>query len=1487
MKSKYNSPKSNAKNPTIPIDANDPRLGPMSAGRTKARTGSEIEIIGGGPETIVLGYNITSGSYIADGGGSKNPTPQPSPKKPSYEEVHNGVVNPKPNDPTGRPKVVNLGAVKNLEVRWIGEDIEFEFDFDVADPDYENQYVKEFGVHVTTTSENGSGSGYSRQGLYLFDQTKTHHVYRFTKAENANTFGTFYVDIASFCVVVLDTLGVNMGEETCVAGPIYVLDLNPPEITVANANNGYIVTVTNTLEMEKASFSNIDIWEIEDSGTTAPEIIYDLSGKIPTNYKRVYLSKINPAAIISPNLNKRWVIARFSSGSSRYTDFSIAVAAIPISPIQMDLIPPNEVVSVSAEWVGEDLAISYVLPATDPGTRFVAQLTPPGNNAPTGYFYISPNGSEVNQTAIIKDLDMYLQLGDYYSSFSGIFKSIDAADNRSAGVSFSIGQISNALAGIIPTFKVVNIVNGLSVTFDKPSSASFAEVYLKYTSWASSNSDLDYFTATCSASSSNEIVLTNIVDPKGNSVTSIPTGYLALATGVPEGTWITDVNQGQNRVTLNKTVSVSQGTLIKFNALVYSGTSPAIIQETTYADVYIKIRYYDKRMQHSEYSAESTGRALNPISVDVQPPPGPASSSAIAGIDESGILGFNGYIDVSWIKVTDDSVRGYRIRYTTDTLDPIYTYVDSPGNDLTDPVFRLIGLAVGAEYDIAVATYDQFNNTSAYVPIAARIKIDGTPTMSNYITAGDYGFRFGTKIDSTELKSGLLFNANNYWYVDGTGATFNVGSGNTVDGQNLNWNGQKLAIDGDITARGGSFSGNIALTTIGASIYNGDVTTNLNSLTGTGFIFNKDGFFARNSSGSTAQLTIAGGLVTNYGSIANWHIKSDYLENIYDGVSNRYVGLSSSSVAPYAIWAGANTSGNTNGLAKFSVTPDGIVKATHLNLSGTGTTTLDIGASSENLTTGFHVTNSGILYATGAHINGEVTATSGSIAGNLIIGVSGSISSGTTGQESGNAGFILNHEGLRFDYGTTQGIGITQLVASTGLFITKQAQIGGWNVDEYRIYRASSTNEGSIVLQSGHIGSQTAIYVTDGAGNNTAGILGARTANGLSAAIWAGKVPSPDEIDLSSSDPYKKPSFYVTFEGKLYANQAYITGGLIQTTGQAEQITLDANKAFISFGNATKSWLFQRTVNGGPATMLTQGDPFIDSANNNYGLDEVKLNSKAYLSIGPTTNSFGTVMNGIGLYSKTGLLNVTDDNGIGILTILSTNRTGMIINEGKLNLGSVKLKDGAPNTYVYDNNYSGIVIETNRLSMEAMGGNIQMRSNTGQINLFADSGSISMNSNSGSIDMFADNGQINLTAGSGTITMVSGVVDTTADRNSQLGLSKIELKSSLSGVSIYGIPAQKNDVNLQRWSPIGSTIVPTIGTTYYNGSQMVIAAGEQITKNGHYRNIPGPMGDMPRQRMIVEDPGTGILKVGMAVYYGQNETPTQGYGQIGDLWVTY
>ena len=353
MTSKYKSPKSVAKNQTVAIDGTDPRLSPLKAGITKANIGAEIEQVGFGVNGNAAGLAalMAAGSTMpaADFGSVAVGL--------TYSQITNAISNPGPNDPTGRPQVVTLGSISNLVFTWSGTTLNFSFDFDPTLGN--NTYVNEFILHGTAT--NGS-VGYSQNNWFKIDKTLTHHSFSLTADQNRAMMGGLTTAWTSLCVSAVDTLGINFGAEVCGIPPAPTLDISAPNLTgqVTAINGGYKVAFTSPAST--TSYNSIDIWEIEDPGSSAPTITYGTDGITPSNYKRVYLNNINPAIITTPNYNKRWVIARYSSTLNTYTAFSAAVTVTPTSPVSLNVTPPTDVTVTSAVWSGDNIVISYTLP---------------------------------------------------------------------------------------------------------------------------------------------------------------------------------------------------------------------------------------------------------------------------------------------------------------------------------------------------------------------------------------------------------------------------------------------------------------------------------------------------------------------------------------------------------------------------------------------------------------------------------------------------------------------------------------------------------------------------------------------------------------------------------------------------------------------------------------------------------------------------------------------------------------------------------------------------------------------------------------------------------------------------------------------------------------------------------------------------------------------------------------------------------------------
>jgi hypothetical protein len=365
-----------------------------------------------------------------------------------------------------------------------------------------------------------------------------------------------------------------------------------------------------------------------------------------------------------------------------------------------------------------------------------------------------------------------------------------------------------------------------------------------------------------------------------------------------------------------------------------NGSSATILVSNT-ANRWIRV---DTRDQDFRKKSVTYGpfKATDPIVVDTVGPDNVTSvNSSDSGIDTSGYLGFNAYANISWPAVTGGGIRGYRIRFSNDN-NATYSYVDSPGTGTT---YKLTGLAIGSTYKIAVATYDEYNNTSSSYVSGSDVTVNGTPSVSNFITGGP--FQFGVGVGSVSTNKGLYFDASNYWYVNATNsARLKVGGASS---NYLLWDGSTFAVDGNITARGGVFSGNIFMSSAGASIYNGTIDATTGNLTGNGFALNSTGLKVANGVNSVTIAAATGTITANAGSIGGWNLSGTTLSKnniILDSTGQIQVGSTAAqsvylkSSGGFLMWAGNNT---PDANAKFRVAADGTLYATGAVFAGYAT----------------------------------------------------------------------------------------------------------------------------------------------------------------------------------------------------------------------------------------------------------------------------------------------------------------------------------------------------------------------------------------------------------------------------------------------------------------------------------------------------------------------------------------------------------------------
>jgi hypothetical protein len=614
------------------------------------------------------------------------------------------------------------------------------------------------------------------------------------------------------------------------------------------------------------------------------------------------------------------------------------------------------------------------------------------------------------------------------------------------------------------------------------------------------------------------------VASKTNPLTGVvPTFALTAITNGYTATWTLPVAASYAKVYESAT-SWGAGNPTESD-LIFSGSSPAIIKKTVYTLRYVKIKYITVDGFESSWSAESTVTPIDAISADVVAPSAPSTISATAGTDSTGTIGFNGVVNISWATVLDTTLRGYRIRfrpYKASAPFENYSYVDSPGTATT---YRLAGLALGTTYEVGIASYDEFNNTSsAYTALSPNIAVSGTPfvgtnvSTTGYFEAGVSGtdtgtFKFGYGVDTG--KRGLVLNPNNYWYIDSAqSALFKIGG---ASNNYVSWNGTKLFVDGDLGVAGGTtIGGNIAMGTSGASIYQGTLTGG--SLTSDGFILNSSGLSIKKGSVNLRLDTNDGGIYAEYGQIAGWTIDSAKIERL---TSSKYTGISSS--GNYAFYAGATASGNSGGdsSAEFWVKPDGTAKAGSIRITGGS---LTVGAN-------FDVTSTGVLTATNGKFNGEITAASGTITGNFGV-TTGTIFAGAAA--TGVNRVVMNQGGL-FGYKNTAGVDTINFSFpnDTGLFTLGSGDISGWSVSSGNIEK---------ITGSTYSGISTGTYAFY-AGGGSAG-SGSPKFKVTQAGVMTAEGVQINGGSLDVGPAWPTGGFHVNTSGVLQAKGATIAGAL-------------------------------------------------------------------------------------------------------------------------------------------------------------------------------------------------------------------------------------------------------------------------------------------------------------------------------------------------------
>ena len=423
--------------------------GKVSAGEVKI--GPDID-----PTETKSGIYINANNYWYDDGTFKT----------TAENVTRIVTGETPLKP---------GAPTNLTGIWEGQDFRLSFNFDTtAKTDLiDNTHVQFFVITHKLLDGTFKVLKVAVAGTNSQD-------YLLTKQANESLFGVPQTSFAQIVIVAEDVYGNQGPAATLNNTAAYVNPIPVPTISVTNSNNGYSVNFTNYPNIiTYPSFSRVIVEEFVSSSNIDP-------GDVA--YSQVYRDTVNPAVVITPTTAQRWVRARYLDSFGILSLPSAAYKANPVNPVaaNLDLLPPNDVQVGAVAWVGNNIEISYSLPATDPGERFVVALTtnyaPYDDPALTGFFYKYPDPSG---KVIITQDELFGQFGGYYTGYSGLFRSADAADNRTAGVSFTVPVKQSAISNLTPDLNLINVFgvpNGYVVQPYLVSGASSMEIYESTTS---------------------------------------------------------------------------------------------------------------------------------------------------------------------------------------------------------------------------------------------------------------------------------------------------------------------------------------------------------------------------------------------------------------------------------------------------------------------------------------------------------------------------------------------------------------------------------------------------------------------------------------------------------------------------------------------------------------------------------------------------------------------------------------------------------------------------------------------------------------------------------------------------------------------------------------------------------------------------------------------------------------------------------------------
>jgi len=414
---------------------------------------------------------------------------------------------------------------------------------------------------------------------------------------------------------------------------------------------------------------------------------------------------------------------------------------------------------------------------------------------------------------------------------------------------------------------------------------------------------------------------------------------------------------------------------------------------------------------------------------------------------------------------------------------------------------------------------DKLTWSGSALNVIGTIDVTGASTFSSYVIAGATNSAFigiGRQVPyraSSVLQSGasgltgIVINnsgaAVNSDYIKSDGS-FRLGDGG------LTYSGSLLSLIGNIEAKGGTFTGNLRVTT--GSIISGTGTVAADgSVSGARIVLQQSGLYAHdgvalNDVPTVSIIAATGSISATKGVIGGWDLQSTGLSSggakilntgnisLGNNVTNTLDSIVrlSADDPTYRLWVGSQTASN----APFRVQKDGTVIATQLQITGYATSG-DLATTNSNLTTtnsNLATTNSNLattnsnLTTTNSNITAINTALGNKLAktGSIIADASNQLtgintngitvftgSAGATSVPTSGARVVMNSSGIAaYDStSTSNATGVTfSLAATTGSgYFKGEIQAGLGNIAGWAIGPSSISSGGTILSSTGKL----------------------------------------------------------------------------------------------------------------------------------------------------------------------------------------------------------------------------------------------------------------------------------------------------------------------------------------------------------------------------------------------------------------------------------